>query len=70
MKSHREVEVRVKLYPYTSLEIEWGGWTKPSLDQVPTVQDTKWASRSVWTGEENLDLHRSSKPELSSRPQF
>ena len=37
----------------------------PGKDLVPIVQEAGWASGPVWTGAENLALHRDSIPRLS-----
>jgi hypothetical protein len=38
----------------------------PGKDLVPIVQEAGWASGPVWTGAENLALHRDSIPGPSS----
>jgi len=66
-KAQRGVEV--ELYSFFNLSARWGEWSTPRLgqftpwkDQVPIVLKAGWAPGPVWTGVENLALHRDSIP--------
>jgi hypothetical protein len=41
----------------------------PREDQLPIVQEAGWASEPVWTGAENISLHRFRFPDYPERTQ-